>query len=70
VTKPIEHRRDGFLRLPDIIGPNGLIPISRSTWWAGIKDGRFPKGVKLSPRATAWRAKEIYDLIDRLGDGS
>jgi prophage regulatory protein len=68
MTKRIEQRRDGFLRLHDIIGRNGLIPISKSTWWAGIKDGRFPKGVKLSPRTTAWRAKDIYDLIDRLGD--
>ena len=66
VPKRIEHRRDGFLRLHDIIGPEGLIPISKSTWWAGIKNGRFPKGVKLSPRTTAWRVKDIYDLIDRL----
>jgi predicted DNA-binding transcriptional regulator AlpA len=70
MTKPVERRRDGFLRLHDIIGPNGLIPISKSTWWAGVKDGRFPKAVKLSPRTTAWRAKEIYDLIDRLGEQS
>ena len=38
----------GFLRLRSIIGRDGLIPVSKSTWWAGIKDGRFPKPVKLS----------------------
>jgi predicted DNA-binding transcriptional regulator AlpA len=65
MTKGIERGQAGFLRLPDIIGRKGLIPISKSTWWAGIKAGRFPKGVKLSPRTTAWRAKEIYDLINR-----
>jgi prophage regulatory protein len=70
MTKRIEQRRDGFFRLHDIIGHHGLIPISKSTWWAGIKDGRFPRGIKLSPRTKAWRAKDIYDLVDRLGDGS
>lgn len=29
-----------------------MFPVSRSTWWAGIRAGRFPKGVKLGPRIT------------------
>jgi len=33
-------------------------PVSKSTWWAGVKSGRFPKPVKLGPRITAWRAEE------------
>ena len=37
---------EGFVRLKDIIGPTGLIPISRSGWYAGIKAGRFPKPTK------------------------
>jgi predicted DNA-binding transcriptional regulator AlpA len=55
----------GFLRLPSIIAPNGPIPVSKSTWWAGIKDGRFPKPVKLGPRITAWRVEDIRALIER-----
>ncbi|WP_246499010.1 helix-turn-helix transcriptional regulator [Microvirga soli] len=43
--------------------PNGPIPVSRSTWWAGIKDGRYPKPVKLGPRITAWRVEDIRALI-------
>ena len=43
----------GFVRLPGILAPNGPIPVSKSTWWAGIKDGRYPKPVKLGPRITA-----------------
>ena len=54
----------GFLRLSAIIAPNGPIPESKSTWWAGIKDGRFPKPVKLSTRITAWRVEDIRALID------
>lgn len=54
----------GFLRLRSIIAPHGPIPVSKSTWWAGIKDGRFPKPVKLGPRITAWRAEDIRRLIE------
>ena len=53
----------GFVRLRAIIAPNGPIPVSKSTWWAGVKDGRFPKPVKLGPRTTAWRVEDIRRLI-------
>lgn len=42
----------------------GVIPISASAWWAGVKDGRFPKPIKLSANVTVWRASEIYALMD------
>ena len=54
----------GFLRLPAIIAPHGPIPVSKSTWWAGVKDGRFPKPVKLSLRITAWRVEDIRAFIE------
>ena len=52
-----------FLRIPQILQ---LIPVSKSTWWAGVKSGRFPKPVKLGPRITAWKIEDIYQLIDSL----
>ncbi len=52
----------GFIRLPAVLK---VFPVSKSTWWAGIKDGRFPKGVKLGPRITAWRVQDIRVLIER-----
>lgn len=55
----------GFVRLNRIIAPNGLIPVSKSTWWAGVKSGRYPKPVKLGPRVTAWRVEDIRSLITR-----
>jgi predicted DNA-binding transcriptional regulator AlpA len=63
----------GYLRLPQIIGnPNAnppipaLIPVSKSTWWEGVKSGRYPAPVKLSPRITAWRVEDIRALIEAL----
>lgn len=62
----------GYIRLPQIIGnPKAtppipaIIPISKSTWWSGVKNGRFPKAVKLGPRITAWRVEEIRALIEK-----
>jgi prophage regulatory protein len=55
----------GLLRLSSIIEPNGPIPVSRSTWWAGVKTGRFPAPVKLGPRITAWRNADIQALIEQ-----
>lgn len=54
----------GFVRLSAILAPRGPIPVARSTWWAGVKDGRYPKPVKLGPRITAWRVEDIRKLID------
>lgn len=59
----------GFVRLSQILGDKDkgippIIPISRSTWWAGVKSGRFPKSVKFSARITCWRIEDIRALIE------
>jgi prophage regulatory protein len=56
--------KTGLMRLASILGPNGPIPVSKSTWWAGVRSGRYPKPVKLGPRITAWRVEDIRALID------
>lgn len=55
----------GLLRLASILAPVGPIPVGKSTWWEGVKTGRFPQPVKLGPRVTAWRAEDIRGLIER-----
>ena len=61
----------GFLRIAQIIGrPKAnppipaIIPVGKSTWWAGVRSGRYPKGLKLSDRITVWRAEDIRALIE------
>jgi len=54
----------GFVRLKQILGPRGPIPVSKSTWWAGVKSGRYPQPIKLGRRITAWRAEDIRKLIE------
>ena len=50
----------GFIRLPIILKH---FPVGKSTWWDGVKTGRYPQGVKLSERVTAWRAEDIHAMI-------
>jgi len=50
-----------LLRLKQII-PN-KIPISKSSWWAGVKSGKYPKPLKLGERTTVWREENIDAII-------
>jgi predicted DNA-binding transcriptional regulator AlpA len=52
------------LRANQIAGPNGILPISMSTWWAGVKSGRYPQSTKLGPRVTVWRREDVLALLD------
>jgi len=65
----------GYLRLPQIVGKPStataaaipaLIPVCKSTWWAGVRSGRFPQPVKLGERITAWRVEDIRALIEQV----
>lgn len=64
----------GFLRLSQIIGDRKadppippLIPISRSSWWQGVKTLKYPAPLKLSANTTVWRVEDIRTLIENTG---
>ena len=50
----------GFVRLAQILV---FVPISKSSWWLGVAEGRFPRPLKLGPRTTVWRVEDIRALI-------
>ena len=62
----------GYLRLKQIIGDPkakppipAVIPVSKSTWWEGVRTGRYPQPVRtLGLRITAWRVEDIRALIE------
>ena len=58
-----ENSNESFLRLPQVLA---IIPISKSAWWQGCKEGRFPKPIKLGPRTSVWRSSDITALIKQL----
>lgn len=62
----------GFLLINQIVkvpGMSGLplIPMSRSSWLAGVKAGKYPQPVKLGSRRTAWRVEDIKRFILEFG---
>lgn len=64
-----------FYRLTQIIGDKKkgivpMIPVSRAAWYAGIKSGRYPAGVRLGERTVAWPADVIDALCARLASGN
>lgn len=64
----------GYLRLAQIVGKRAtksspaipaIIPVSKSTWWAGVRSGRYPKPTRaLGARITAWNVADIRALIE------
>ena len=55
-------QHDSLLRLPEVLA---LVPVSRATWYAGVKSGRYPQPVSLGPRCVAWKASDIQRLVSQ-----
>lgn len=62
-TSPPQNLEIALWRLPTVLRH---VPVSRSGWWAGVRDGRYPQPVRLSARCVAWRASDIRSLIESL----
>ncbi len=56
----------GFLRVREVLKH---IPVSKSTWWAGVRSGRFPAKIIVGPGITVWRVEDIRALIEHLAAG-
>lgn len=39
-----------------------ILPISHSTLWKGIKEGRYPPPIKLGPRISAWPLAQMLAI--------
>lgn len=50
---------ESFLRLQQVLE---IIPVSRATWYDGVKTGRYPASVKIGRRAVAWKRSDIDKL--------
>lgn len=56
----------GFVRLADVLK---IVPVGKTAWYQGVKEGRFPAPVKLSKRASGYRVEDIRALLDSLSAG-
>lgn len=55
----------GFLRLPQVLA---VFPVSKSTWYAGVKAGKYPKAIKLGLRSSAYTVESIRALIEHVAN--
>jgi len=58
--------KNGHYRIDQV---REIIPVSPSTWWAGVKSGLFPSPIKLGPRITVWKKSDIHILQSKIIHG-
>ena len=63
MTKALKKAR--LLRLHQILGPEGPIPVSKSFWWEKVRSGEYPAPVRVSQRVSAWKECDIIALLAR-----
>jgi prophage regulatory protein len=56
-----KNPEERLLRLSKVLT---ILPIGRSTWWAGVKSGKFPQPIKLGERTTAWKESDIQQIVN------
>ena len=56
----IFEKSEALLRLTEVLR---RFPVSKSSWWLGVKERRYPAPVKIGRRAVAWSERDINDLI-------
>jgi prophage regulatory protein len=48
-------------RLPRVLG---LVPVSKTTWYRWIAEGKAPAPIKLGEKTTVWKSEDIFRFID------
>jgi hypothetical protein len=63
----------GYSRLSTVIGDKkanppipGLFPMSKPSWYRGIKAGRYPKPVKIGPNMSAYANSKLNELMENI----
>lgn len=67
LSEPLALPAEGFIRINQLIR---FIPVSRTTIWRKVKDGTFPRPVRLSVYVTAWRMADVREWIERMGQSA
>ena len=63
--KQLERSINGFVRLSQICGASGLIPVSKSCWWSWVSKGLAPKPLKIGG-VSLWALDDIQAMIQRI----
>jgi prophage regulatory protein len=71
MQEPVVIPTEGFLRVWQITGcckrnVAPILPISRSAFWAGVAEGKYPAGILLGTRTRVWSVASIRKLLTDL----
>ncbi|MFC2952308.1 helix-turn-helix transcriptional regulator [Marinicaulis aureus] len=67
MNSPTSLPPEGLSRIDRVLE---IIPTSRTSWYRGIKEGRYPAPVKIGPNQAAWRNSDIIELAQRLSSSA
>jgi len=61
----------GLLTIYNIVGggkknATPIIPVCKKTWLNGVKEGIYPKPIRISKRRVAWKAEDIRQLVESM----
>ena len=63
IETPAELPGEGFVRLSQVLK---VIPVSRSSWYNGVRAGKYPRPNALDVKTKVYRVEDIRALIDRI----
>ena len=61
-----QHFNGGVLRAKDA---SAFLALGVSTFWRWVKEGRLPKGIRLSARATVWKREDLEHFLNQAAEG-
>lgn len=61
--------KPGLYRLKQIIGDpkqdlQPIIPVSRTAWEDGVRDGYYPPPTYLTPGTRCWKSDDLQDIVN------
>ena len=59
--EPAPLPQSELVRLSQVLA---AMNIAASTWWEGVKTGKFPPPVRLGPKCVRWRTQDVRRLIE------
>lgn len=55
--------QEGLIGIRQIVAPDGIVPISRSSFYALVAAGKAPRPVRISARRVGWRVEDLRAWI-------
>lgn len=67
-SKETDSSDEEYLQVEEFLsykkkGIKGILPYGRTTWYNGVRSGRFPEGIELSEKCVVWKKSAILQIL-------